>query len=453
MSSVRKRPLAHYINRKSVSGLFWNQFFFNLVIGTVLTLALLYVGELRAVDTLSARGTTQAFSENGITFAPETSPPKNVVSFKPRFLRFLPAGDVVRGLTIDDRTYKKPITFFVTTLRTPYILYLENGVTLALSLRTEISLWLWIMGSIWLLELWQLIHFSRSNYWRVEHQLWPLRALHKETQDVCRDPLHARFKQVGNSQETLGIAQGMNQVLDTAAEIHTAYGQQARFVADASHELRTPIAVIQGYVNMLGRWGKDDPNTLQEAIVALKNEADGMQQLVEQLLFLSRGENGAIPLQCHSVDASALLQEIYNEALMIDEAHVYRMDIDRAQFVAADAALLKQSLRVLLDNARKFTATGGEITLSCKESAETVRLSVEDTGIGIPQEDVPRIFDRFFRADESRARKTGGSGLGLSIAKWIIDRHQGVIEVLSRHGLGTRITFVLAKHTPKTESL
>jgi signal transduction histidine kinase len=194
---------------------------------------------------------------------------------------------------------------------------------------------------------------------------------------------------------------------------------------------------------MLGRWAKDDPAALQESIDALKNEADGMQNLVEQLLFLSRGEQGSIPMQSAPVNVSRLVAEVCGETMMIDDKHVYKHDAPEFCYVLGDAGLLKQALRALMDNARKYTPAGGDITLSCKLEDGKVRISVEDTGIGIEGEDVPRIFDRFFRADESRARKTGGSGLGLSIAKWIIDRHYGIIEVLSRKGLGTRITFSL----------
>lgn len=299
-----------------------------------------------------------------------------------------------------------------------------------------------------IVELFALIGFAGSSRRAAERRLWPVKALAKAAEDVRRDPLHARLPLLGGSRETLELARSINGVLDDAAEIHIAYGNQARFVSDASHELRTPIAVIQGYVNMLGRWAKDDPNALQESIDAIKNEAEGMQQLIEQLLFLSRGENGAIPIQTAPVDASQLVHDVCQETMMIDSEHAYKSDAPEPCHVMGDAGLLKQAVRVLVENSRSYTPEGGEISLSCRIEGGKVRLSVEDTGIGIGQSDVPRIFDRFFRADESRTRKTGGSGLGLSIAKWIIDRHNGVIEVLSRKGVGTRITFVMPQCNP-----
>ncbi|GHU88637.1 hypothetical protein FACS1894202_05130 [Clostridia bacterium] len=292
------------------------------------------------------------------------------------------------------------------------------------------------------LEIVQLIHYSLGFGGVVKKLLAPLSRLSEEARAAVSDPLHARLS-VGEPKERAEIAAAVNEIMDSAAEIHESYGQHSRFVSDASHELRTPIAVIQGYANMLDRWGKDDPNTLLESIQALKKEADGMQNLVEQLLFLSRGDNGGIALTRRTVDVRALTEELCQENLMIDDSHRYSAEDNGELEVSADAGLLKQALRTLIDNARKYTPDGGEITLSYKRQDGEARLSVQDTGIGIPADDVPRVFDRFFRSDVSRARKTGGSGLGLSIAKWIVDRHGGTIEVLSRVGAGTRITFVL----------
>ena len=190
-----------------------------------------------------------------------------------------------------------------------------------------------------------------------------------------------------------------------------------RFVSDASHELRTPIAVIQGYANLLDRWGKDDPATRQEAIDAIRQEADSMKELVEQLLFLARGDNDSMQVSFEPFD----LTEVAGEVLR----------------------LIKQALRVLVDNAIKYTPEGGRVTIWAEGADGLARLSVEDEGQGIDRESLPHIFDRFYRTDESRARQTGGTGLGLAIAKWIADRHGGWFEVVSWPGVGTRITLVL----------
>ena len=228
--------------------------------------------------------------------------------------------------------------------------------------------------------------------------------------------------------------------------------QQMRFVSDASHELRTPIAVIQGYVNMLDRWGKTDESVLEESIEALKAESDHMQELVEQLLFLARGDSGRQQLNPEPMDLAALMTEVLEEYRMIDEGHEWRQGAMASAPVMADPALIKQAARVLVDNAARYTPEGGSIRLSAGSEGDECWLEVQDGGIGIDAEDVPRIFDRFFRADPARARQSGGggTGLGLSIARWIVERHDGHFEVLSRPGLGTRIRVALPRRAEQS---
>ena len=237
-----------------------------------------------------------------------------------------------------------------------------------------------------------------------------------------------------------GLEEAINAML---ARMHAAYRQQAQFVSDASHELRTPIAVIQGYVKMLDRWGKDDEKVLEESIAAIKAETEHMKTLVEQLLFLARGDSGRQQLSPEPMDLSALMAEVLEEYRMIDEAHEWRQGRLEPAPVNADPALIKQAARILVDNAVRYTPEGGSIRLSAGTEDGRAYFQVQDGGIGIAKEDVPRIFDRFFRADPARARASGGTGLGLSIARWIVERHDGHFEVISRPELGTRIRVVL----------
>ena len=237
-----------------------------------------------------------------------------------------------------------------------------------------------------------------------------------------------------------GLEEAINSML---ARMHAAYRQQAQFVSDASHELRTPIAVIQGYVKMLDRWGKDDEKVLEESIAAIKAETEHMKTLVEQLLFLARGDSGRQQLSPEPMDLSALMAEVLDEYRMIDPAHEWRQGSMTPAPVSADPALIKQAARILVDNAVRYTPEGGSIRLSAGTVDGRAFFEVQDGGIGIAEEDVPRIFDRFFRADPARARASGGTGLGLSIARWIVERHDGHFEVISRPELGTRIRVVL----------
>lgn len=254
--------------------------------------------------------------------------------------------------------------------------------------------------------------------------------------------LDTRLSIVGERQELQGLAQAINGMLD---RLDAAYQSQSRFVSDASHELRTPIAVIQGYVNLLDRWGKTDAAALQESIDAIKAEAQGMQVLVESLLFLARGDNNSIVLNLDTLDLGVLAQEVFRDTQVIDSDHIFTSDIGLELWAVGDAQLLKQALRILVDNAIKYTPSGARIRLAASREDGWIRLSVTDQGIGIPAEDIPHIFDRFFRSDESRARQTGGAGLGLSIAKWTVDRHGGYVEVTSRKDAGTKVAFVLPK--------
>ena len=252
--------------------------------------------------------------------------------------------------------------------------------------------------------------------------------------------LDTRVTVAGGQKELKALVQAINAMLE---RIDQGYRAQARFVSDASHELRTPIAVIQGYANLLDRWGKDDPDTRQEAITAIRAEADAMKELVEQLLFLARGDNDSMHIEMETFDLTEVAAEVLKETGMIDQTHTFSARWEGAVPVCADVGLTKQALRILVDNSIKYTPAGGHITLSAALRDGMARLSVQDEGQGIDAGSLPHVFDRFYRTDQSRARQTGGTGLGLAIAKWIVDRHGGWFEVRSWPGVGTRMTIVL----------
>lgn len=242
--------------------------------------------------------------------------------------------------------------------------------------------------------------------------------------------------------ELSGLEAAVNNMLKRLA---ASQKKQIRFVDDASHELRTPIAVIQGYAHMLERWGKDDPAVMDEAIEAIETETAHMKTLVDQLLFLARGDMDRLVLAQERIDAAGLMRELHEEYEMIDADHEYVCPIpeDAAPlYVVGDVTMLKQALRVLLDNAGKYTPKKGTITLQAQRDGSEIRCSVADNGVGIPADDLPRIFDRFFRGATARSG-TQGSGLGLSIAKWIVDTSGGRIDVVSAPELGTKMTIVL----------
>ena len=257
-----------------------------------------------------------------------------------------------------------------------------------------------------------------------------------------RDDVHIS---TGNA-EMEKLEDSINHLLERMRE---SYSQQSRFVSDASHELRTPISVLQGYVDMLDRWGKDDEKVLAESISAIKSETEHMKKLVEQLLFLARGDSGRTRLTMENFSLSDMIREVCEESSMIDEQHTYTFrPYDSDIRITGDPSMLKQTARILADNAAKYTPSGAGITLSVLMTDDVTgslssAFSIEDEGMGIPPESVSHIFERFYRSDPARTSESGGTGLGLSVAKWIVDRHGGFFKVLTAEDIGTRIIVVL----------
>ena len=257
-----------------------------------------------------------------------------------------------------------------------------------------------------------------------------------------------RVAVTGGGKEISALGEAINAMLE---RIDRRYQAQVRFTSDASHELRTPISVIQGYANLLDRWGKDNPQIRQEAIDAIRQEADAMANLVEQLLFLVRGDNETQKVTFADLDLTALVTAVAKETDMVDDTHHVEAQVAEGVKCIADGAMIKECLRVLCDNALKYTPEGGSVTIGLKAQEGWAYVSVTDTGVGISEADLPHVFDRFYRAEESRSRSTGGTGLGLAIAAWIAARHAGRIDVSSRPGLGSRFTLVFPLTPPEPE--
>ena len=274
-----------------------------------------------------------------------------------------------------------------------------------------------------------------------------IESLAVELDKIDAGHLDSRIDLPPTQKELRSLAQSINEMMD---RVNQAYSAQMRFVSDASHELRTPIAVIQGYAALLDRWGKSDPEALQESIDAIRGEAASMERLVEQLLFLARGDNDSQPVKMERLDLTDLAGEVLREEEMIHPERTFlpRWGEDPVS-IYADPGLIKQLLRILMDNSLKYSPEDGRIYLRVTSSQDYVRLTVQDEGMGISPEGIPHIFERFYRTDRSRDRKTGGTGLGLSIAKWIVEHHSGWFEVVSRLDAGTRITVVLPACPPE----
>ena len=225
--------------------------------------------------------------------------------------------------------------------------------------------------------------------------------------------------------------------------IESAYNTQIQFVSDASHELRTPIAVIQGYADMLARWGRSDESVREEAVAAIRSESRAMKVLVEQLLFIARHDKSPQRYKMDYFDLQDIAGETVRETRLIAGDHTVAEGVMESAIVLGDRDALKQALRVFLDNALKYTAPDGHITVSCRRDGSYARLTVEDDGVGIAEEDLTRIFDRFYRTPDARGGPVDGHGLGLSIARIIVQAHGGRIEVQSSPGRGSRFHMLL----------
>lgn len=304
-----------------------------------------------------------------------------------------------------------------------------------------------------------LVHRWRSGRHQIMRLLAPLHQMSETAQQLSRagfdeqkyhDLEHA-IEELSPTAPDARLATGdtdleglENAVNNLLSRLHESYKHQIRFVSDASHELRTPISVIRGYAEMLDRWGKEDKKVLSEGITAIRTETDNMQNLVEQLLFLARGDAGRNQPQMKPLDLAKLMQELHEEYIMIDKAHPWQLLENGPVPAMGDQLQLKQAARILCDNALKYSPQGERIVLRAfLDEQNAPCFSIQDQGQGIGTADIPHIFERFYRADPARARNSGGTGLGLSIAKWIVDRHGGYFKVISREDVGTRITVCL----------
>lgn len=274
----------------------------------------------------------------------------------------------------------------------------------------------------------------------IRKMLRPVYDMTQTARSITASDLSTRIDTVDSHDEFCELAETFNGMLD---RIQESYEKQNRFVSDASHELRTPLSVVSGYANLLRRWGSGNPDVLEESVQKIIEETGNMQQLVDRLLFLARADRKTQHVRFERFSVTEMMREITEETRMIDEKHRLTEQIDEGVFLTADHALLKQALRAIVDNSIKYTPLGGDISLSCREREGRVELEVADTGIGIAEKDLPHIFDRFYKADEARTRGKGSSGLGLSIAKWIVERHKGEIRVESRPGKGTKFIISL----------
>jgi len=273
--------------------------------------------------------------------------------------------------------------------------------------------------------------------------LAPLRWMAEQARNITDKNLHSRLDIGAAHKELRVLSDSFNELL---SRLDQSFETMKRFVADASHELRTPIAVIRGEADVALDHDRC-PVEYKETLVIIQDEARRLTRLIDDLLNLARADAGHVNLRVEEFYLNDLLAECCRAVQGAATAKNIDVDSRSPGDVAyrGDQELLRRLVLNLLDNAIRYTPPGGKVSASIEAANGNLRLQVADTGVGIPPEAAPHIFERFYRGDQARSRQNGGFGLGLSIVKWIAESHRGTVELSSQPGMGTTFTVLLRR--------
>ncbi len=269
----------------------------------------------------------------------------------------------------------------------------------------------------------------------------PVQHLTVTSEQIAAGRLDERVAPAGPS-EIRRLGQAFNRMAERVQEMIAA---QREFVDNAAHELRSPLTGLRLRIEMLQTHGANDPELTRHYLDQMQHEVGYLQRLVDHLLALAAVEEGQ-PAEQVDLDLAPLLHELADEIGPLAQQAGVDLGVqlpDHLPCVEANGDQMRIVVRNLLDNAIKYTRTGGTVTLAARTQANDVEIEVADTGIGIPSEALPRVFDRFYRTDRARSRKQGGAGLGLALVRGIVDEHNGKIDVESREGQGSTFTVTL----------
>ena len=255
-----------------------------------------------------------------------------------------------------------------------------------------------------------------------------------------------RIKVSEKNDEFAIVSEHFNELLD---KISFYIEQQKHFVEDVSHELRTPVAIVEGHLKLLNRWGKDDPEVLEESLQASLVELQRMKTLVQEMLDLSRAPQVKEQYKDATTNVTEVAKQVVHNFRVLYPEFTFTFDDDLKHDLWIPIYLnhLEQVVIILMDNAVKYSLDRKEIILSLSKGEEHVEIAVQDFGMGMTEEDRKKVFSRFYRVDKARSRERGGNGLGLSIAKELIESYDGEISVttLLNHGSIFKITLPLTK--------
>jgi heavy metal sensor kinase len=280
-----------------------------------------------------------------------------------------------------------------------------------------------------------------AGYLLARQALRPVERLRRQTCQITADRLDRRLEVANPRDELSRLAVTIN---DMIGRLERSFAEVRRFTADASHELRTPLTAIRAEAEVaLGRPGVAPEQ--QALLSSILEECERLTRLTDELLALSREDAGIAPQESEPVDLAALVAGVAETMRPLAEAKGVRLDAGQPATarIRGDAARLRQVFYNLLDNAIKYTPEGGTVEVRVEARDGRVVAGVRDSGVGIPAEHLPHVFDRFYRVDRARSREQGGTGLGLSIARSIVTAHGGSIELQSAAGRGTTARVVL----------
>lgn len=272
--------------------------------------------------------------------------------------------------------------------------------------------------------------------------LKPLQAMAQTIRDINSKGMQERMRPALNGDEISTLMIMFNDMMD---QVEDSFQQQSRFVEDASHELRTPVAIIEGHLSLLRRWGKEDPIILGESLDASLQEFARLKGLVLELLALSRAEQDTRVFESLLMNPADAIGSIINRFSLIHPDFCLETDLKRLDGTSLMISNehLEQILLIILDNAIKYSQQNKVIWVKGYVSENHIAIEISDFGMGIPAEDLPYVTDRFYRVDKARSRDQGGNGLGLAIAKRLVDLHQGTLAIRSKELSGTTVTINL----------
>ncbi|MFX3635225.1 MAG: ATP-binding protein [Candidatus Pristimantibacillus sp.] len=275
-----------------------------------------------------------------------------------------------------------------------------------------------------------------GTYWFTSRLTAPMQQMVNTMREIDRSGKLRKIETTSpeESAELQQLVRAFNQMIE---RLDRTFDRQKQFVADASHELKTPLTVISSYAGMLKRWGRDDENVRNEAIEAIDKEATRLQNITKSMLMLAEAEQEDWLVQ-EQFDVVQVVTELAGMLQTTFQRPIRIKALSKSVRMYGDKEKIKQLLVILLDNAIKYSKEPIEVSITLMKNI--VKIEVKDKGIGIPEKEIPQMFERFYRVDGARSRATGGVGLGLSIAKRIVDLHEGKIDVFSMPDLGTTIS-------------